>query len=950
MRARRLSWLILGGLAACAPATSPRTPAAEPSASAPVATPPERTPSPPAVQRPIAPADAAFASGWMPLAATGVPAFRRAHPEADGRGVLIAILDSGIDPGAAGLSTTSTGDPKILDLRDFSAEGRIHLDRVVPEGDHVAIAGVRLAGLGRVRALTVEGPLYGGALDERRLGRAPAADLNGDGDDEDVLPLLVAQASDGWIVLADTDGDGTLADEQPIHDYALRKETFGWHRPGDVPPLKVAVNLSRGADGTPTLDLLFDTSGHGTHVAGIAAGRALHGVPGFDGVAPGAQLLGLKISNNAHGGISTTGSMLRALDHAIRFAAARRRALVVNLSFGVGNEAEGTARIDQLIDSVLAAHPTVLLVSSAGNDGPGLSTMGFPATADRVLTVGATLPLVFVERSGSARKDEPDPVAYFSARGGDAAKPDVVAPGIAYSAVPGWRVGEERSVGTSMAAPHVAGLAALLLSGLSPEVREVTTAGALKQALMVTARPTPGATFLDEGTGVPDLPGAWRWLQRGHPTADIRVRTAQGGLAAWRPAGLASPGDTVQEFLLLRPAEAAPARYRLRSDAGWLVAPGEVELVGPESRVTVRYRPSALDRNGVQVGVVSGWGPDAEAGPAFRLVNAVAWPLESDGAGDPIRLTPGGTGRLFIPLDSGQAVELVVRSVRRFQTLLTSLHVPGGMPFLGENGLPAGFGDAGAVYHIDGRDAVPGLWELDVVASPTEAGVAVLEVTRAPLRLAGARDPGGLEVQVTNLTDRELPAKVGAALIGGERGALVTGLGSAAVSVPFTVPAWARGAVVDLAMPPEQWSRFTDFGFSLLESDGRVREKAPLDYAAGRLTTDFGEEDAGRTLRLALLPGLADERADSGWSARLAIRLYADSALTLATQHGTEDEPGLRLGPRATAPLRFAMVGSPWELGDGFFPLGLLLAEAEGKVWTREVGLPAPIPPPMRKP
>ena len=57
--------------------------------------------------------------------------------------------------------------------------------------------------------------------------------------------------------------------------------------------------------------------------------------------------------------------MLRAMDYAIRAAESRRLRLVLNLSFGVGNEVEGQARIDGIIDSVLAAHPEVVLTVSA---------------------------------------------------------------------------------------------------------------------------------------------------------------------------------------------------------------------------------------------------------------------------------------------------------------------------------------------------------------------------------------------------------------------------------------------------------------------------------------------------------------------------------------------------------------------------------------------------------
>ena len=192
----------------------------------------------------------------------------------------------------------------------------------------------------------------------------------------------MVRATDGWVLLADTDGDGSLAGERPVHDYLVGRESFGWAPKGGRPRVNLAANFPRTAP-APRLDLFFDTGGHGTHVAGIAAGHDIYGVAGFDGVAPGAQLLGLKIANSAQGGISTTGSMLRALDYAIEFAASRRLPLVLNLSFGVGNEIEGKARIDGIVDSVLAAHPDVVLTISAGNDGPGLSTIGFPGSASR---------------------------------------------------------------------------------------------------------------------------------------------------------------------------------------------------------------------------------------------------------------------------------------------------------------------------------------------------------------------------------------------------------------------------------------------------------------------------------------------------------------------------------------------------------------------------------------
>src|SRR6185503_10240405 len=223
------------------------------------------------------------------------------------------------DPAVPGLRTTSTGQPKLLDLRDFSGEGVVPLAPIAPHGDSVTVAGQRLIGLGRVRALAGDGPWFGGVVTELPLNGSPAADLNGNEAIGDSLPVVVARATDGWVLLADTDGDGSLAGERPVHDYLQARESFGWARRGREPGLGVAANFG-GSATAPTLDLVFDLDAHGTHVAGIAAAHDLYGVKGFDGVAPGAQLLGLKIANDAQGGISTTGSMLRAVDYAITFA------------------------------------------------------------------------------------------------------------------------------------------------------------------------------------------------------------------------------------------------------------------------------------------------------------------------------------------------------------------------------------------------------------------------------------------------------------------------------------------------------------------------------------------------------------------------------------------------------------------------------------------------------
>jgi hypothetical protein len=93
-------------------------------------------------------------------------------------------------------------------------------------------------------------------------------------------------------------------------------------------------------------------------------------------------------------------------------------------------------------------------------------------------------------------------------------------------------------------------------------------------------------------------------------------------------------------------------------------------------------------------------------------------------------------------------------------------------------------------------------------------------------------------------------------------------------------------------------------------------------------------------VELALFPGLADT-TDQSWTARASIRLYADTAIALEAA----GQPEVTVAPGRTETARFTLSDSPWPLGDGFFPLGVLAARAEDHTWTREGGLALPNPP-----
>lgn len=274
-----------------------------------------------------------------------------------------------------------------------------------------------------------------------------------------------------------------------------------------------------------------DTVGHGSHCSGLVASQP--GAPGIRGFAPSAELHEVKIFPGGR-----LSSLLDALDYCID-----QEIDVVNMSLGSGQSSE---LLLQKLNQ--AKQHGVACVVAAGNSGDGVQ---FPGTSPDVLTVGAIGKVgEYPDSSFHAQQvwtsdgSTPETGSYFSAKFScHGPEVDVCAPGVAIvSSVPADGFGAWD--GTSMAAPHVSGLAALLIAH-HPDfagpfgARDARRVDRLFELIKRSCAPVDVGDPNRTGAGLPDVTRA---LRAGSPgSADSGEQTgeqtgAQPGLSTSAPA------------------------------------------------------------------------------------------------------------------------------------------------------------------------------------------------------------------------------------------------------------------------------------------------------------------------------------------------------------------------------------------------------------------------------
>ncbi|MFI6527484.1 S8 family serine peptidase [Streptomyces uncialis] len=480
---------------------------------------------------------------YNPSFETGAVDFVQQNPKADGRGVTIGVIDSGVDLGHPSLQKTTTGERKIVDwvtatdpILDSDGTWRRMTNPVTgPDFTWSNTTWTAPAGSYQIstfrESVTANGDAKG--------------DLNRDGDTTDVWALLYDPAA--GTVRVDLNNNQNFTDDSALKPYkdGFQVGYFGTDDPATAIAERVPFVIEIRKD-VPTDPYGGDWVGkkadfvnigiiegdHGTHVAGIAAANSLFGGK-MNGAAPGAKVVSSRACSWSGGctNIALTEGMIDLV--------VNRGVDIVNMSIGGlpalndGNNARAEL-YTRLIDTY-----GVQLVIAAGNDGPGVNTIGDPGLASKVVSVGATISKeTWAANYGSGVRKSYAMIP-FSSRGpreDGGFAPVISAPGAAINTTQTWTAGGPVAEagyqlppgysmlqGTSMASPQAAGASALLLSAAKQRGIDLTPAK-LRTALTSTTKEVRGEQAHAQGTGLLDVVGAWKSIRRGATAHEYSVK------------------------------------------------------------------------------------------------------------------------------------------------------------------------------------------------------------------------------------------------------------------------------------------------------------------------------------------------------------------------------------------------------------------------------------------
>lgn len=910
---------------------------------------------------------------FLELKDTGVEEFLTLHPEFDGRGTIIIILDTGVDIGVDGLKKTSTGEIKFIDVQDFTHEGDVsyyEADVETDDGKTIFTHDTLSVTASSSLQYSSKDNIYyigGFAEDILKNSGSGAGDLNGDGDLEDVFGIVLFETTEGtdtfWIVYVDLNGDGDISDEKPIRNYKEKQDAFSFSYPGDLPPLTMGLNVLPGAKSedpasSGIVSFHFDDGSHGTHVAGIAGGYQIGGI-NFNGIAPGAKMMSMKLGNNLYsGGCTVTESMKNSYLYADKISKEMKVPVIVNMSFGIGSELEGHADIEKFLEDLTKENPYLYICGSSGNEGPGISSVGLPSASYSIFSSGAVLTKdVGADLYGATLNR--DIILFFSSRGAEVRKPDVCSPGANTSTVPNW-TGWDRFWGTSMAAPYSAGVISLLLSAAAQEYPDVKIPSQLLfKAVREGAVKMDGYSNLDQGHGYINVINAYNQLKKYIEDGEVNKFESYtiSSLAPNAPFGKAQNlylrdgsflrSEDTFTFSITRngfhEGEKFYRSFRIESDsdlptgqAGWLIPIQKKTYIRNEQStfVNVKFDLAKMKEPGLYTGRLKAYRDDNSGFPEFEMQATVVMPYRFSYEDNYYRswkdekVEQGLFKRYFIDVPAGQTGMKIKLSAsgKDYARVRYVLFSPDGISI-----------DASSQVHtLDNKNEVegsyynlePGVYEVVVDGiflaksiSSYDLSIQFYGINRLDDKIISAEDN---QIEVVNYFNGPAIYNLNGKLNGYELNHNITISGSEKFRMPFILRKGEASKEFKIEMAKTDFAKLTDLALLISDTDGYFVESDALSYSNGSISIPNTSDSDSTEYILEIVPGFALGSSSADIKLTEIATFKSDYSINVLS----EKKPNVNLYPSLPKQLQIDFEKPNEYFPDNSHPFGKIIFES----------------------